>query len=225
MKAIICTQCGATIDDVSESSVIIHCNYCGARIMLDRISKPTTVLAEIPDLYKEEPTTIPTAKLVAIICASVIAIPLLVGIFLIGKPKAPPTTPRAAYSPPAIPVPTPPSWKFPTEPAKPPPVMNYQRRVSWDGPNDMESFDDPEVDISSVADLTSEQIKKTVFKNRTVKLRVVINTEGEIDIVETISGHPLLVEAATRSAKRSIFQSRTKPTTRILTYTFRLLED
>jgi NAD dependent epimerase/dehydratase family enzyme len=89
----------------------------------------------------------------------------------------------------------------------------------------MEYFDDPDVDISSVSDLTSEQVKKTVFKNRTVKLRVVISTAGEIDTVETISGHPLLVEAATRSAKRSIFTSRSKPTTRVLTYTFRLLPD
>ena len=89
----------------------------------------------------------------------------------------------------------------------------------------MEYFDDPDVDITSVADLTSDEIKKTVFKNRTAKLRVVINTSGEIDTVETISGHPLLVEAATRSAKRSIFSSRSKPTTRVLTYTFRILPD
>jgi membrane protein involved in colicin uptake len=89
----------------------------------------------------------------------------------------------------------------------------------------MEYFDDPDVDISTVSDLTSEEVKKTVFKNRTVKLRVVINPAGEIDTVETISGHPILVEAATRSAKRSIFASRSKPTTRVLTYTFRLLPD
>jgi hypothetical protein len=73
--------------------------------------------------------------------------------------------------------------------------------------------------------LSSDEIKKTVFKNRIVKLRAVINTEGEIDTVQTISGQPLLVEAATRSAKHSIFRSREKPTTRILTYTFRSLED
>ena len=49
--------------------------------------------------------------------------------------------------------------------------------------------------------------------------------KGEIDTVQTISGHPILVEAATASAKRSVFKSRSKPTTRILTYTFRVLED
>ncbi|HUR97331.1 MAG TPA: hypothetical protein VMZ26_04605, partial [Pyrinomonadaceae bacterium] len=128
----------------------------------------------------------------------------------------------AAVSP-AAPSPSP--FTFTVGPTKPAPVINYQPRVSWDGPNDMQSFDDPDVDISSVADLGVEEIKKTVFKDRTVRLRVIINTEGEIDSVEKISGHPLLVDAATRSARRSIFRSRAKPTKRILTYTFRLLED
>jgi len=89
----------------------------------------------------------------------------------------------------------------------------------------MEYFAEPKVDTSSVPNLSSEELKQTVFKDRTVKLRVVINPEGEIDTVETISGHPLLVAAATESAKRSIFRNRSKPTTRILTYTFRVLKD
>jgi hypothetical protein len=119
------------------------------------------------------------------------------------------------------------TWAAPvkSEPSKPLPVVNYQPRVAWDGPDDMEYFADPEVDVSSVSNLTSEEVKKTVFKNRIVKLKVVINKEGEIDTVETISGHPLLVAAATESAKRSVFSSRSKPTTRILTYTFRVLND
>jgi hypothetical protein len=133
--------------------------------------------------------------------------------------------PVALYAPPS-PGATPASWA-PTapEPAKPIPVVNYQPRVSWDGPSDLEHFEEPQVDISSVSDMTTEQVKTTVFKNRIVKLRVVINTEGEINEVETISGHPILVEAATASAKRSIFRSRSKPTSRILTYTFRVLND
>jgi NAD dependent epimerase/dehydratase family enzyme len=89
----------------------------------------------------------------------------------------------------------------------------------------MEHFSEPDVDISSVSHLTSEEVKNTVFKDRVVKLRVVINTEGEIDEVKVISGHPLLAAAATQSAKQSIFRSRSKPTERVLTYTFRVLKD
>jgi hypothetical protein len=97
--------------------------------------------------------------------------------------------------------------------------------MSWEGPADNEYFESPDVDFSKVADMTSEEVRKTVFKNRVVKLRVVIGTEGEITDVKTISGHPLLVEAATASARKSVFNSRSKPTTRILTYTFRVLQD
>jgi hypothetical protein len=186
--------------------------------------KPSIVTPPDLELEAEPP---PGNSLVAIAGGSVALIVILVVVFAI-VPKsekkenlqlykaAPAWTPNPEYS-----------WNVPVnvEPAKPIPVVNYQPRVSWDGPNDLEYFDDPEVDVSSVSDLSSEEVKKTVFKNRVVKLKVVINTEGEIDKVETISGHPILVEAATASAKRSIFRSRSKPTTRILTYTFRVLKD
>jgi len=165
----------------------------------------------------------PRMSFTAIAGTAVVLIPVLVVVFGLVKDSTKPA-PAKVYSAPAPVVPAPlPSWM--NTPSKPAPVVNYQPRVSWDGPNDMEYFADPEVDISSVMNLTSEEVKATVFKNRIAKLRVVINTEGEIDNVETISGHPLLVAAATESAKRSIFSSRSKPTTRILTYTFRVLKD
>jgi DNA-directed RNA polymerase subunit RPC12/RpoP len=227
MKAITCTQCGATIDDVSERSLIVHCDYCGARLFVDRVAAPVTApVEERSEFYEEQPAaSLSTAKIVALVIAASVAIPLLIGVFALESPKTSGAVNANWYAPGPSTYPTPSSRSVSAEPAKPPPAVNYQPRVSWDGPSDMESFDEPEVDLSSVANLSSEEVKKTVFKNRTVKLRVVINTEGEIDTVETISGHPILVEAATVSAKRSIFRSRSKPATRILTYTFRVLED
>jgi DNA-directed RNA polymerase subunit RPC12/RpoP len=227
MKAITCTQCGATIENVSERSVIIECEYCGARIMLDERGNAAERLGgtqvPAPDFESPAPAGRPMAA-IGLIAAVVILLPIFFVLALI-KPSRQPE-PAKLYSAPT-PVASPSSaWNpWANTSSKPMPVVNYQPRVSWDGPNDMESFADPEVDISSVSNLSSEEVKKTVFKNRTVKLRVVINTEGEIDTVETISGHPLLVEAATVSAKRSIFRSRPKPTTRVLTYTFRVLKD
>jgi hypothetical protein len=193
--------------------------------MIDRVSKPASTQYSEPVVFDAGPTTIPPVTIIAFVVAGIVVIPIIIGAFVLKKPTV--TQPQKVYSAPSSPVPysTPSSWSVTTESAKPVPVVNYQPRVSWDGPNDMEYFDDPEVDISTVSNLPSEDVKKTVFKNRIVKLRVVINTAGEIDTVETISGHPILVEAATRSAKRSIFSSRSKPTTRVLTYTFRLLPD
>ena len=228
MRAINCTQCGATIENVSERSVIVDCEYCGARMFMDRLANlPTPEPPQVPaPSFELEAEPDPGLTFVWVVGAALASIPLLFVVFLFIKPATKPN-PSYVYSAPASPVPyTAPSyWNTPAEPAKPVPVVNYQPRVSWDGPNDLDHFEDPEVDVSSVSELSSEEIKKTVFKNRVVKLRVVINTEGEVDTVETISGHTLLVEAATQSAKRSIFRNRSKPTTRILTYTFRLLPD
>jgi DNA-directed RNA polymerase subunit RPC12/RpoP len=227
MKAINCTQCGATIENVSERSVIINCDYCGARIMLDQ--RPVHVRqtsSDTPNFEVSSPSSDPM-KLIGLIVGGVFLIPFLIAaVVWINVPDE--SVPSKVYSAPATPYayPTPSSWTVPagvTE--KPIPVVNYQPRISWDGPNDLEHFESPTVDISSVSHLSTEEVKNTVFKNRIVKLRVVINPDGEIDDVETISGHPLLVEAATASAKSSIFRSRSKPTTRVLTYTFRVLKD
>ncbi|PYS99205.1 MAG: hypothetical protein DMF63_14160 [Acidobacteria bacterium] len=229
MRAIACTQCGATIEHVSERSVIVDCEYCGARMFMDRGEfvvppKPSTVTP--PDLGLEVESD-QTNSFVTVAGGAVGLIMIVLALFaLIPKSKPEPSSQAYNVSKPSTPNPAY-AWTAPViaESAKPLPVVNYQPRVAWDGPDDMEYFDDPEVDVSSVSHLTSEEVKKTVFKNRVVKLKVVINTEGEINTVETISGHPLLVEAATASAKRSVFKSRSKPTTRILTYTFRVLDD
>ena len=228
MKAINCTQCGAIIENVSERSLIIICDYCGARIMLSEAGqrpKPP-VQVEAPELEYEAPTF--SLGKAGVVAGIALVFPIILIFFaLTGRNVESPVSPARAISSTPYPNPTVlPVWSVNANlPDKPAPVVNYQPRVSWDGPNDMEYFDSPEVDISSVSHLTSEEVKQTVFKNRTVKLRVVINTEGEIDEVETISGHPLLVDAATVSAKSTIFRSRSKPTTRVLTYTFRVLKD
>ena len=227
MKAITCTQCGATIENVSERSFIVDCVYCGARIMLDErgnaAERPVDTEVPAPDFESPAQVNKPMIA-IGVIMAALLLLPIIFILSAI-KPSGKPE-PAKLYSTPT-PVPSPSgSWNpWGKTSSKPLPVVNYQPRVSWDGPNDMEYFADPEVDVSTVSELTSEEVKNTVFKNRIVKLRVVINPEGEIDTVETISGHPLLVEAATQSAKKSIFQSRSKPTTRILTYTFRVLKD
>ena len=225
MRAITCTQCGAIIDDVSESSLIINCEYCGARLLLPaRPQQPTTEPVPFEDVPSIQ--VFSTKKMVFVVVGAIFAIPAL--IFLVtfaNRPKS--TSPRpvlARTTPVPVTYPTYQAPVVPQEPERELPVVNYQPRISWDGPNDLEHFESPEVDISSVAHLTSEEVEKTVFKNRQVKLKVIINTEGEIDEVETISGHPILAEAAANSAKRTIFSSRKKPTTRVLTYTFRVLK-
>src|SRR5688572_12841672 len=169
MRAINCTQCGASIENVSERSFIVDCEYCGARMIMDRgepVVKPTSVTP--PDLELDAEAG-PTFSFMAVAIAGVAVIPKS------GK-KDDLQKKEAFHLYKAVPASSPSSsWNVPAtaEPAKSLPVVNYQPRVSWTGPNDMEYFDDPEVDVSSVSDLTSEEVEKTVFKNRVVKLKVV----------------------------------------------------
>ena len=66
MKAINCTQCGATIENVSERSLIIDCVYCGAKIMLQAAQPPRDpVLTDAPDFeIKSTETEEKTATLI-----------------------------------------------------------------------------------------------------------------------------------------------------------------
>lgn len=224
MRAITCTQCGATIEHVSETSAIVECSYCCARILLPE--RPAHLIEEVPaPTFESEPIgRKPQAYIVAAIA---LLIPIVSFVIIIGtaaknQSKAGLKAPTPTYTPAAYPTPTPYVTVAPLPPA---PVVNYQPRIEWDGPNDLMHFESPSVDISEVAHLTSDEIKKTVFKDRKVKLRVMINTEGEIDDIEVISGHPILVKAAVDSAKLTIFRPRSKPTKRVVTYIFRVLED
>jgi predicted nucleic acid-binding Zn-ribbon protein len=240
MKATNCTQCGAVITDIRDGATFADCDYCGAHFLLPNEEKPVTGHRPAP-AYASEPFTassftLPYGARIVLIAIGVGFLLLVAGAtisivqqkrqreaadaFRIKQEAAEKRAREKYVDPPVSPL-----WTGSTEPDKPLPVVNYQPRVSWDGPNDMQYFAEPAVDISSVSHLSSEEIKKTVFKNKIVKLRVVINTDGEIDQTETISGHPILVEAAIESAKRTIFRSRSKPTTRVLTYTFRVLKD
>src|SRR6476646_10056491 len=56
MKAITCTQCGAIIENVSERSVIVDCEYCGARMIMDRgepLVPPKRATVDAPDFELE----------------------------------------------------------------------------------------------------------------------------------------------------------------------------
>jgi hypothetical protein len=127
------------------------------------------------------------------------------------KEKAPlktVTTPKIEY-----PVPT------------PVPQINYQVKVQWNGNNDMEHFENPQIDNSKLPTFDENELKKTVFKNRGVQVKITIDTTGEVTSAEAISGHPLLKEAAVNAARKTLFNSRSKPTSRILTYYFRLVSE
>jgi DNA-directed RNA polymerase subunit RPC12/RpoP len=99
MRAITCTQCGATIENVSERSVIVDCTYCGARLIMDRgepIVPPKPSMVPAPD-FELEVERDPTNTFVAIAGASVALIFILVTLFAM-LPKSEPKPTSWAYN-------------------------------------------------------------------------------------------------------------------------------
>ncbi len=246
MKAMTCPQCGALIKKISLKDEFADCDYCEAKILLEE-NKDRIV--EIPDKkrlspwekyrenvrrveerakqydsdysYPEEPKA-GSSWVGAVVIFTVIGLIVIGGFIAVltsmtSRPinltqKTQPS--RTVFSP-TIQSPTP----------TPYPQINYEVKAQWSGNNDMEHFENPQIDSSKLPTADHNELKKTVFKNRGVQVKITINTEGEVTIAEAISGHPILKEAATNAAKKTLFNSRPKPTTRILTYYFRLITE
>lgn len=246
MKAMTCPQCGALIKRISLKDKFAVCDYCEVRILLeenrDRIveipDKPAEKQRSPWEEYRENyrkvneraqqfdsPYLNPTPPDTSFVAPLIIGIIVLVAgiiIFAVLKDtnsRSANTSQKAALK--TTPFPTVQNYPTPT----PVPQINYQVKVQWSGANDMEQFENPQIDASKLPTTDEKELKKTVFKDRAVQVRVIIGTDGEVTSAEAVSGHPILAEAAVEAAKKTLFNSRPKPTTRVLTYYFRLLSD
>lgn len=248
MKAMTCPQCGALIKKISLKNEFADCDYCEAKILIaenkDKIVEFTDKKLSAWEQYREnhrqinertkqydsDYTHLEEPKAGNSLVGTVVVF-LVIGFIAIGgfiaiiasissRPSdlTKKTQPRPIASPLVIP-----TIAYPT--ATPLPEINYQVNVEWSGANDMEHFENPQIDSSKLPSRNYAELKKTVFKNRAAQVKVTINTDGEVTQAEAISGHPILKEAAVEAAKKTLFNSRSKPTTRILTYYFRLIDE
>jgi hypothetical protein len=245
MKAMTCPQCGALIKRISLKDKFAVCDYCEVRILLeenrDRIvempDKPAEkqlspweeyranyekVNARVRQLDSPHLQPPPDTSFVGPLIVGVIV--LIAGIIIFAglknsKSPSAGTQPKAALK--TTPFPT--VVNYPT--STPAPQVNYQVKVQWSGANDMEQFENPQIDVSKLPTTDEKELKKTIFKNRAVQVKITIGTDGEVTSAEAVSGHPILAEAAVAAARKTLFNSRSKPTTRTLTYYFRLLSD
>ena len=252
MKAIACPQCGALIKTVSLKDNFAHCDYCEAKILLPNDKK---LLIEIPDEesakkddkpqltpYEQQqenyrkakerasmydaPYTYPQAEknFASFVPFLIVFGGIILFTFIGANSKSCLSRPLAekdekkAFKPinsPKI------DYTVPT----PLPQINYQVKVQWQGKNDMERFENPQIDYSKLPSLDENELKKTVFKNRAVQVRITIDTDGAVSKAEAVSGHPVLKEAAVNAARKTVFNPRQKPTNRTLTYYFHLTGD
>lgn len=245
MKAIACPQCGALIKTVSNKEKFAVCEYCAAKIILplepeSRVETPKepelTPYQQYQDNYRktreraaqyDAPYTYPQKDNDKAVLVPLLLIFLVVGIvvFISANSKSCLSRPLADDDDAKIPFKTANSPKIEYPVSTPEPRINYQVKVQWQGANDMEHFENPQIENSKLPSLDEAELKKTVFKNRAVQVRITIDTNGSVTKVEAISGHPVLKEAAVEAARKTIFNPRQKPTTRVLTYYFHLIEE
>ncbi len=245
MKAMTCPQCGALIKKISLKEEFAVCDYCEAKILLSENKDKIVEISEKklsaweqyrenhrkikervrqynePYMNPQEPDLSSSWFVTVIVFGCIFFIVIGGFIAIIASFSSRPTNliektqPSKTVASPTI------SYPSPT----PVPRINYQVKVQWEGANDMEHFENPQIENEKLPIFDETELKNTVFKNRGVQVKVTIDTTGEVTSATGISGHPVLMEAAVAAAKKSLFNSRSKPTTRLLTYYFRLITE
>ena len=251
MKAISCPQCGALIKEVSKHQAITECGYCGAKVLMPRgdeyfleideskVNVPnanikktgtqTTWSSPFSDLQsysetfeKKQKSNNPFVAVVVVVCVGFfVFVAIIAGIA--SKKKAEQTrafpTPRAYSTP--IPFYTP----FPvnsTLPEEPEITFDISYRVSWDSAIDEQHIELPTLKNADFPSSDLKTLKKTVFAQKIIRVKVRIDTNGEVTDAKAVSGHKILQEAAENAARASYFTERKKPVNTVLTYHFQI---
>jgi len=232
MKAITCTQCGAIIKRISLRDKVALCDYCGAEILLEENREN---IVEIPDhenawksaeLYQPDDNSGLDQTTRLIIFGVVGTVVFLTIVFIIaGKKTADDRANSAKKSFAATTTPGAPPPPFPTVNPTVYPRITYEVEVKWIGDDDMEHYEVPSIDETKLPTGDGKELKKTVFKNRRAEVKITIDENGDVTEAKAISGHPILKEAAENAARKTLFANRRKPTTRLLTYIFRLTSE
>jgi DNA-directed RNA polymerase subunit RPC12/RpoP len=252
MKAISCPQCGALIKEVSKHQAITECGYCGAKVLMPRggeyfleIDEPdkkilpdenikksgTQIIWNSPfsDLSsygetfeKKQKSNNPFVATVVVLCAGFfVFVAIIAGIA--SKKKAEQTrsfpTPRTYSTP--IPFYTP----FPVDstlPEEPEITFDISYRVSWDSAIDEQHIELPTLKNADFPSNDLKTLKKTVFAQKIIRVKVRIDTNGEVTDAKAVSGHKILQQAAENAARASYFTERKKPVNIVLTYHFQI---
>ncbi len=247
MKAITCSQCGALIKGISAKKGFADCRYCGAEIPIlhEKIfevpDKPAAQPPNLPQFTANEKanlfnsvdedtnfvkeTSVGRMILTFIVVGGlVIMIPLILfQVFSSHIKKPEPPKPRIAVSSPTV-------YKTPLIPPMPIetpmiyPDFSYRAYVKHFTDIGVEDVVVPTIEADQLPTMDLVELKKTVFKEKRIKVRIVINPDGEVIEAKALNGHPVLQEICLIAAKKSLFTTRKKNYTTDLTYIF-VIED
>ena len=245
MKAITCSQCGALIERIRIDDKFAECAYCHALIPIIKekiLDIPDPKPAEKkPTPYEEylrrkrmyaskpaEPEGNPLIGGIIIFGAIGAFVVLLAVVFLntlftipkkntfdrsgtSGETSRPPVTyPESEAT--VTPVPT------------PLPKISYRSYVKYTTSIGVEHIQLPTIEAEQLSTLDIKELKKTVFKEKRIRVRITINPDGEVTDAKALNGHEALRESSVRAARQSLFTTRKRESQTTLTYIYVLEE-
>lgn len=180
------------------------------------------------NIYEKPKPAVSVAAAVTILFVGFFII-VAVAVGLSSKKKVEPALNLPKQTP--FPMPTPPPMpvinipKLPelnVSPEEDLPLFDVSYRVSWDS-----SIPEQHIQLPTLKDVDfpSDDLKtlqKTVFAQKIIRVRIKINTNGEVTDAKAVSGHQILKDAAENAARASYFAERKKPLDTTLVYHFQI---
>ena len=207
MKTFNCTQCGASIEQISLKDRWAHCDYCKARFLLPEEKRPivTSLTFGVIKAGDSESDELDFSLWKPAL--------LVLGLLLViyGAVKYQEHLNRAEASR--------------IEKAKEArlqevsKVTNVPVSVEWDGgSDDVLHYELPTVDSSAFA--LARRIENASGGKHFVVIRVRLDRKGNVTEVEPVSGNVMLQQLAIKAAGKTLFSADSKKKTRTITYTF-----
>jgi DNA-directed RNA polymerase subunit RPC12/RpoP len=230
MKAITCSQCGASIKKFDTNAKYVECEYCHSNIPVLKekvfvIPNPKPVVKKVGveqkvsaltsyDIDPPKKTFNPFIPLIVMILI-IGGIAILFGVILKDNKSRLPDTSSDQVG-----------IKTNTEPSSTNniPTFSYKTSVSYNSLIDAEYIETPTIEPAQVNNLTNEDLKKDVFKEKRIRVEIKINKDGKVTDAKALNGHEILRESSVRAAKNSLFTNRKSTSTATLTYIFLLVD-
>jgi DNA-directed RNA polymerase subunit RPC12/RpoP len=245
MKAITCSQCGALIKRISLKDKFANCDYCGAKILIEENKEriieirdkvtPQPPKRTFPQLDKRERDRLfntmvelnndadsydDTKKVLKIILAVfVISLFIFVPVILVAIFKAA-NTEKNKKKAEFVSVEKTPKPEIVYQTPAPLPDIKYRSYVQYNTNIDADLIEIPVIKLEQLPTTDLKELKKTVFANRKIRVRITINENGDVIEAKALNGHQVLQESSVEAAKKSLFSSRKRKTTTVLTYIY-----
>jgi hypothetical protein len=246
MKAMTCSQCGALIERIRIDDKFAECVYCHALIPVVRekvveipdkkpaaVKKPTAYEEYLrrKEQYASEPAEPEGNPLIGgiVILAVIGAFVVLIAVVFLNSLFTPPknnafdrSETDGETSRPAVTYPEPDATVTPAP--TPIPDISYRSYVKYTTSIGVEHIELPTIEAEQLSTFDIKELKKTVFKEKRIRVRITINTDGEVLDAKALNGHEALRESSVRAARKSLFTTRKRESQTTLTYIYVLEE-